>query len=84
MALSDVCRMSPSTRFAYGSAQPQTTRPSQSMTAMDQGQEHVKRVARWFSDTTFGDMEIWYMEIWDLGFGDLGFEDLRAAPWAPG
>src|SRR6266545_6864751 len=35
------CRTSPSTRFAYGSAQPQTTRPSHSMTAIDQGQEQV-------------------------------------------
>ena len=39
-------RTSPSTRLAYGSAQPQTMRPSQSITAMECGQEQVKRVAR--------------------------------------
>ena len=43
---------SPSTRFPYGSAQPQTMRPSQSITIVLQGQLHVNRVARWFRDTT--------------------------------
>ena len=37
---------SPRTRFPYGSAQPQTMRPSQSITIVLHGQEHVKRVAR--------------------------------------
>ena len=44
-------RASPSTRWPYGSAHPQTRRPSQSMTRMSQGQEHLKRVARKFRDT---------------------------------
>ena len=46
LSATDDVRTSPSTRFAYGSAQPQTTRPSQSMTAMVCGHEQVKRVAR--------------------------------------
>jgi hypothetical protein len=33
-------RASPNTRFPYGSAQPQTIRPSQSMTSVLDGQEH--------------------------------------------
>lgn len=42
-----VCRRaSPSTRCAYGSAQPQTTRPSQASTSVLQGQEQRNRVAR--------------------------------------
>ena len=39
-------RASPRTRLPYGSAQPQTMRPSQSITIVLHGQEHVKRVAR--------------------------------------
>src|SRR5262245_24834760 len=39
-------RASPSTRLPYGSAQPQTRRPSQSSTIVDQGHEQAKRVAR--------------------------------------
>src|SRR5204863_7237334 len=39
-------RTSPSTRCAYGSAHPQTIRPSQSMTSVFHGQPHRKRVAR--------------------------------------
>src|SRR5438552_1516002 len=46
----DTLRASPSTRWAYGSAQPQTTRPSQSMTSISHGQEQRKRVARKFRD----------------------------------
>jgi len=37
---------SPSTRRAYGSAQPHDRRPSQSKIIVLQGQEHVNRVAR--------------------------------------
>ena len=44
--LTDEVRVSPSTRFAYGSAQPQTMRPSHSRTPIDQGHEQVNRVAR--------------------------------------
>src|SRR5437660_5516988 len=47
----DAVRTSPSTRWAYGSAQPHTIRPSQSMTRMSHGQEQRQRVARQFSDT---------------------------------
>ena len=47
----DDVRASPSTRWPYGSAQPQTMRPSQSMTSVLHGQVHWKRVARKFSDT---------------------------------
>ena len=43
-------RTSPSTRLAYGSAHPQTTRPSQSRTSVLHGHEQVKRVKRKFSD----------------------------------
>ena len=46
MSWRDAVRVSPSTRVPYGSAQPQTMRPSHSMTRMLQGQEQVKRVAR--------------------------------------
>src|ERR1700722_439234 len=45
-----VARTSPSTRLPYGSAQPHTIRPSQSMTSELHGQEHWKRVARKWSD----------------------------------
>ncbi len=41
-----VVRASPSTRWPYGSAQPQTSRPSHSMTIVVHGQEHWKRVER--------------------------------------
>ena len=37
-------RASPSTRCPYGSAQPQTTRPSQSITRVLHGQVHPNRV----------------------------------------
>jgi hypothetical protein len=37
---------SPSTRLPYGSAHPQTIRPSQSITIVLHGQEQVNRVAR--------------------------------------
>src|SRR6187200_3490759 len=47
----DSVLVSPSTRFAYGSAQPHTIRPSQSSTSVLHGQEQVKRVARKFRDT---------------------------------
>ena len=46
IAVSGVVRKSPSTRLPYGSAQPHTIRPSQSITAIDQGQLQVNRVAR--------------------------------------
>ena len=39
-------RESPSTRLPYGSAQPQTSRPSQSITIVLHGQLQVNRVAR--------------------------------------
>src|SRR5258707_461572 len=39
-SFTDVTRASPSTRLPYGSAQPQTIRPSQSMTSVDHGHEH--------------------------------------------
>ena len=42
----DAVRVSPSTRLPYGSAQPQTRRPSQRSTIVLQGQLQVKRVAR--------------------------------------
>src|SRR4051812_35821748 len=44
-------RASPSTRRPYGSAQPHTIRPSQSITRMSHGQVQRKRVARKFRDT---------------------------------
>src|SRR5687767_13649037 len=46
---------SPSTRRPYGSAQPQTSRPSQSSTMVLQGQLYVNRVARKLRDTLGGD-----------------------------
>src|SRR3954452_3718430 len=42
----DAVRVSPSTRLPYGSAKPQTMRPSQSSTIVLHGQLHVNRVAR--------------------------------------
>ena len=48
--LTDVVRASPRTRWPYGSAQPHTIRPSQSITSVLHGQVHRKRVARKFSD----------------------------------
>src|SRR3954468_1934939 len=45
-----VCRTSPSTRLPYGSAHPQTIRPSQSITSVLHGQLHWNRVARKLSD----------------------------------
>src|SRR5205809_4748743 len=46
----EAVRASPSTRWPYGSAQPHTIRPSQSITRMSQGQEQRNRVARKFRD----------------------------------
>ena len=46
----DDARASPRTRLPYGSAQPQTSRPSQSMTSVLHGQVHWNRVARKFRD----------------------------------
>src|SRR5258707_413552 len=46
-------RASPSTRWPYGSAHPQTKRPSQSITRMSHGHVHWNRVDRKFSDTTY-------------------------------
>src|ERR1043165_5244756 len=42
----DDVRASPSTRRPYGSAQPHTRRPSQSMTSVLHGHEHWKRGGR--------------------------------------
>src|SRR5260370_672875 len=41
----EAARASPRTRLPYGSAQPQTRRPSQSMTSVVHGHVHWKRVA---------------------------------------
>src|SRR5262245_11721540 len=49
--LTDDVRASPRTRCPYGSAQPQTIRPSHSMTSVDHGQLHWNLVARKFRDT---------------------------------
>jgi hypothetical protein len=49
---SELPRASPRTLRPYGSAHPHTRRPSHSMTNVVQGHEHVKRVARWFRDTS--------------------------------
>jgi hypothetical protein len=46
----DDARASPRTRLPYGSAHPQTSRPSQSMTSVLHGQLHRNRVARKFRD----------------------------------
>src|SRR4051812_32695874 len=51
MAPTDAVRMSPSTRLPYGSAQPQTIRPSHRSTIVLHGQLQVNRVARKFRDT---------------------------------
>jgi len=46
IAETDAVRVSPSGRLPYGSAQPQTMRPSHRSTIVLQGQLQVKRVAR--------------------------------------
>src|SRR5690349_17068393 len=50
-ALTLSVRVSPSTRLPYGSAQPHTSRPSQSSTIVLHGQLQVNRVARKLRDT---------------------------------
>ena len=69
MSPTDADRMSPRTRWPYGSAQPQTIRPSHSMTSVVHGHEHWKRVARKFRDIYF--FESLFMYASSLSFSYL-------------